>query len=82
MNHKLSNSACWYKFLRTIGIGFGYYEIKLDRISHGAGKLGGQKAWKLESLKATESEMRDDGVLLRYKGNELIGITILEASKR
>jgi uncharacterized protein YuzE len=32
--------------------------------------------------KATESEMRDDGVLLRYKGDKLVGITILEASKR
>ena len=32
--------------------------------------------------KATESEMRDDGVLLRYKRDKLVGITILEASKR
>jgi uncharacterized protein YuzE len=31
--------------------------------------------------KATESEMRDDGVLLRYKRDKLVGITILEASK-
>jgi uncharacterized protein YuzE len=32
--------------------------------------------------KATDSEMRDDGVLLRYKREKLVGITILEASKR
>ena len=31
---------------------------------------------------ATDSEMRDDGVLLRYKRDKLVGITILEASKR
>jgi uncharacterized protein YuzE len=32
--------------------------------------------------KATDSEMRDDGILLRYKRDKLVGITILEASKR
>ena len=32
--------------------------------------------------KATESKMHDDGVLLRYKRDTLVGITILEASKR
>jgi len=32
--------------------------------------------------KATDSEMLDNGVLLRYKNDELVGITILEASKR
>ena len=32
--------------------------------------------------KATDSEMLDNGVLLRYKNEELVGITILEASKR
>jgi len=32
--------------------------------------------------KATDSEMLDNGVLLRYKDDELVGITILEASKR
>ncbi len=31
--------------------------------------------------KATDSEMLDNGVLLRRKGDELVGITILEASK-
>lgn len=31
---------------------------------------------------ATDSEMQDDGVLLRYKGKELVGVTIFEASKR
>ena len=32
--------------------------------------------------KATDSEMLEDGILLRYKDKELVGITILEASKR
>ena len=32
--------------------------------------------------KATDSEMLDNGVLLRYKGEKLVGITIFEASKR
>ena len=32
--------------------------------------------------KATDSEMRGNGVLLRYKRDKLVGITILEASKR
>ncbi len=32
--------------------------------------------------KATDSEMLKNGILLRYKGERLVGITILEASKR
>lgn len=32
--------------------------------------------------RATDSEMLENGVLLRYKGDELVGITILEVSKR
>jgi len=32
--------------------------------------------------KATDSEMLEDGILLRYKKDELVGITLLEASKR
>jgi uncharacterized protein YuzE len=32
--------------------------------------------------KATDSEMTEKGILLRYRGNELVGITILDASKR
>lgn len=32
--------------------------------------------------RATDSEMLDNGVLLRHKGDELVGITVLEASKR
>jgi len=31
---------------------------------------------------ATDSEMQDDGVLLRYRGKEIVGVTIFEASKR
>ncbi len=32
--------------------------------------------------KATKSELRDDGVLLRYRGARLVGLTIFAASKR
>lgn len=32
--------------------------------------------------RATDSEMTDEGVLLRYRGDELVGITILDVSKR
>ncbi len=32
--------------------------------------------------KATDSEMLNNGVLLKLKGDKLVGITILEASKR
>lgn len=31
---------------------------------------------------ATDSELTDDDIILRYDGDELIGITILHASKR
>lgn len=32
--------------------------------------------------KATDTQMTEDGILLRYKDDEIVGITILEASKR
>ncbi len=32
--------------------------------------------------KATDTEMMEDGILLRYKDGELVGLTILDASKR
>ena len=32
--------------------------------------------------KATDSVMTEDGILLRYRGNRLVGITVLEASTR
>lgn len=32
--------------------------------------------------KATESEMRENGILLRYRDDELVGLTVLDASKR
>jgi uncharacterized protein YuzE len=32
--------------------------------------------------RATESEMLDDGILLTYSDDELVGITVFEASKR
>jgi uncharacterized protein YuzE len=31
---------------------------------------------------ATETEMTDEGILLRYRGKELVGLTILDASTR
>ena len=31
---------------------------------------------------ATDSEMTQDGILHRYRGEKLVGITILDASKR
>ena len=32
--------------------------------------------------KATDSEMTDEGIMLRYRGDELVGITILDVSAR
>jgi uncharacterized protein YuzE len=32
--------------------------------------------------KATDSEMLDDGVILRYRGDKMVGLTVLDASKR
>jgi uncharacterized protein YuzE len=32
--------------------------------------------------RATDTEMTDDGILIRYKDDEIVRITILEASKR
>jgi len=32
--------------------------------------------------KATDSKMLTDGILLRYRKNELVGVTVLDASKR
>jgi len=32
--------------------------------------------------KATDSKMLDNGLLVRYQGRKIVGITILEASKR
>ncbi|MDF2953808.1 MAG: putative antitoxin component YuzE of a toxin-antitoxin system [Thermodesulfobacterium sp.] len=32
--------------------------------------------------KATDTKMTKEGILLRFKNNELVGITILDASKR
>lgn len=31
---------------------------------------------------ATDSELTDDDVILRYEGDEIIGLTVLHASKR
>jgi uncharacterized protein YuzE len=32
--------------------------------------------------KATDSEMLKNGILVRYKGKQVVGLTILKASKR
>ena len=32
--------------------------------------------------KATDTEMTDNGLLLRYRGEELVGVTVLDASTR
>ncbi len=32
--------------------------------------------------KVTDSEMLENGILIRYRGKEIVGITILDASKR
>lgn len=32
--------------------------------------------------KATDSEMRDDGIIIRRRGKEFVGLTILDASTR
>jgi len=35
-----------------------------------------------EESSSTHSEMREDGIILDYKGSHLVGLTILEASRR
>jgi uncharacterized protein YuzE len=32
--------------------------------------------------KATDTEMIDNGILLRYRDDQLVGVTVLDASKR
>jgi len=32
--------------------------------------------------KATDSEMLENGILIRYKEEQIVGVTVLEASKR
>ena len=32
--------------------------------------------------KATDSEMSEEGILLRYRGKELVGVTVLDVSAR
>ncbi len=35
-----------------------------------------------EKPSSTHSELRDDGIILDYHGSRLVGITVLEASRR
>lgn len=35
-----------------------------------------------KSVAASDSEMRNDDIIVRYDGDEVIGLTILHASKR
>ncbi len=32
--------------------------------------------------RATDSEMLDNGIIVRYRGDKIVGLTILDASKR
>ncbi len=32
--------------------------------------------------RATDTKMTDDGILLRYRGKKLVGVTVLDASQR
>ena len=32
--------------------------------------------------RATDSEMRDDGIIVHWRGKEIVGLTILDASTR
>jgi uncharacterized protein YuzE len=36
----------------------------------------------VEKPSSTHSEMREDGVILDYKDQDLVGVTVLEASQR
>ena len=36
----------------------------------------------VEHPSSTHSEMRDDGLILDYEGQDLVGVTVLEASHR
>jgi uncharacterized protein YuzE len=36
----------------------------------------------VEKPQSTHSEMREDGIILDYKGSRLVGLTILDASQR
>jgi uncharacterized protein YuzE len=36
----------------------------------------------MEKPQSTHSEMRQDGIILDYKGSHLVGLTILDASQR
>ena len=35
-----------------------------------------------DKAKSTHSDMKENGVILDYRGNALVGITIMEASRR
>ena len=35
-----------------------------------------------EKAEATDSDLTDDDVVLRFRGSDLIGVTVLDASKR
>jgi len=35
-----------------------------------------------KTIEATDSELTDDDLIIRYEGNEMIGFTILHASQR
>jgi hypothetical protein len=46
-----------------------------------AKKLYGKRSFK-RPQDSTDSEMLDNGILVRYKGEQIVGVTVLDASKR
>jgi uncharacterized protein YuzE len=68
---------------------------KLVEIAGGLTKLPSKKMWVdydqeadvlylsfRKPQKATDSEMLDNGIIIRRKGRQIVGVTILEASTR
>ena len=59
------------------------YDSEVDVLYlHFENKLSSTSIAKRESEADCHSEMRDDGIILDYKGSRLVGLTILEASHR
>lgn len=65
-----------------------YYEKVLDAVERPTWVLRGYAGALVAVLtlgrqgSSTHSEMREDGAILDYKGNDLVGITVLEALQR
>jgi hypothetical protein len=46
------------------------------------GQFPASKLWLDHDVEADTIELDDGGILLHYRGKELVGITVLEASRR